>query len=88
MLKTVQKQKEWDGIFPENTGISNHRRALDLALIVLPKGTHSVRPPLSSCLHLRISRVYLHLNHEEIHSSGNPTPNRVYTLVLQVAGWE
>jgi hypothetical protein len=86
MPKTVQKQKERDGTSPENTDISNHRRAPDLALVVLHKGTHSVCPPLSSHLHLRISRVYLHLHHEETHSSGNPTPNRVYTLVLQVAG--
>jgi hypothetical protein len=86
MPRTVQKQNERDGIFPENADISNHRRALDLALVVLPKGTYSVRPPLSSHLDLRISRVYLHPNHEETHSSGNPIPNRVYTLVLQVAG--
>ena len=44
----MQKEKERDGIFAKNTDISNHRRAPDLALIVLPKDTHSVRPPLSS----------------------------------------
>lgn len=81
MPKTVQKLKERDGIFPENTNISNPRRALDLASIGLPKGTHSVRPPLSSYLRLCISHVYLHLNHEETHSSGNPTPT-AFTLLF------
>ena len=79
MPKAVQKQKERDGTF-HILGV------LYLVLIGLPKGTHNVRPLLSFHLYLRISRVYLHLNHEETHSSGNPTPNRVYTLVLQVAG--
>ena len=51
----------------------------------LPKA-HTAYARLSSHLYLCISRVYLHLNQEETHSSGNPTPNRVYTLVLQVAG--
>jgi hypothetical protein len=64
----------------------NPRHALDLALMGLPKA-HTVYARLFlSRLHLFISHVYLHLNHEETHSSGNPTPNRVYTLVLQVAG--